>query len=110
ERRGTPTARGTGRLMVPGPGRTGPGARRHADAHADVLSPGPVPRRGHTADAAGRRRPDHQGDRRRVPRPRGDHGAADQPGQGEAQGPRRTVLAPAGRWWRAAAVGAARAV
>ena len=111
ERRGAPAARGTGRLLVAGPGRAGPGARRHADAHADVLSSGPVPRCRDTAHAARRRRPHHPRDRGRVSRPRGDHGAADQPGQGEAQGLRRAVHAAATGWWRrTAAFGAARAV
>ena len=41
------------------------------------------------ADAARGRRPDHRRDRPRVPGARGDHGAADQPGQAAHQGGRR---------------------
>ena len=41
---------------------------------------------GRRADAARGRRPDHAADRDGLPRPRGDHGAADQPGQAADRG------------------------
>ncbi len=62
------------------------------------------------ADPAGGRRPDHSRDRRRVPGPRDDDGAADQPRQAAHPGIRCAVLAACRR--RGAdgqnAVGAAR--
>ena len=49
-----------------------------------LLPPGADAGVGDRADAARRRRPHHRRDRARVPRARGDDGAADQPGQGDA--------------------------
>ena len=88
----------------------GSGPRRHADPHVHVLPPVAHAGVGDPADAAGGRRPHHPRDRRRVPRPRGDDGPADQPGQGQGQGVRRAVRAPARPSERAgaAAIGAAR--
>ena len=50
--------------------------------------PSLTPALGHPAHAPRGRRPDHPRDRCRVPGPRGDHGPADQPGQGQDQGAR----------------------
>ena len=84
---------------------------RHADAAVPVLPPGALAAVAGRAHAAGRRRPDHRGDRPRVPRPRGDDGAAHQPGEAADQGDRQPVRAAAGgRAGRAAGRRAARAV
>ena len=87
------------------------GRRRHADAAVPVLPSralAGVPARAH---AARRRRSDHGGDRPSVPRPRGDDGAAHQPGEATHQGDRRIVShAARARAGRPAARRAPRAV
>ena len=63
--------------------RAGPGprARRHPPALLPLRPPLPDPRLRRRADPPRGRRPHHPADRRGLPRPRGDHGAADQPGE-----------------------------
>ncbi len=108
---------GAGRLVVTdGPARPGarrgcPGPGRHADPHVHVLPPVALPGRGHPAHAARGRRPDHAGDRGRVPGAGTDHGTADQPGQGHPESLWRAIHAAApGPAGRAAPVRAARPV
>ena len=66
--------------------------RRHAHPAVHVLPPGVVAAVADRADAAGRRRPHHGGDRPRVPGPRGDDDPPDHPGQADDQGERAAVL------------------
>ena len=75
-------------LAVRGRAARRPGARhrRHAAALLPVRAPDPARGLGRRPDAARGRRPDHAADRDGVPRPRGDHGAADQPGQAADRG------------------------
>ena len=70
---------------------------RHADAPVPVLPPGADAGLRDRADAARGRRPDDRGDRPRVPRARGDDGAADLPGQAADRGLRRAVPDADGR-------------
>ena len=79
---------------VPRPRSPWPHRRRHPHAAVPVLPPGadaPVAGR---ADPAGRRRPVDRRDRPGLPRARGDHGAAHQPGEATHQGG-RSQLRPA---------------
>ena len=76
------------------------GGRRHALRALLLLSPRARARVPGRADAARRRRPHHPRDRRRVLRPRGDDGAADQPRQAH---PARAQPGPARRPGRRAA-------
>ena len=65
--------------------RSGAGHRRHPRAVFPVRASVPVRVVGCRADAAGGRRSDDPADRNGVPRPRGDHGTADQQGQAQRQ-------------------------
>ena len=67
------------------------GARRHARPAVHVLPSRAHAAVGDRAHAARGGRPHDRRDRQRVPGPRGDHGPADQPRQGEHQGLRRRV-------------------
>ena len=83
----------------PPPGRHG-GGRRHPLPALLLLPPRPRARLPGGADPARRRRPHHARDRRRLLRPRGDDGAADQPRQAH---PARAPPGPARRPRRRAA-------
>ena len=72
--------------------RGGTRARRPAAADLHLLPSGAGPRRAGGADPAPARRPQHGGDRPRLPGPRADDGAAAGPGQG--QDPRRADPVP----------------
>ena len=83
----------------PAAARAGAGARAADDTLALMFMcchPALTPRLGDRADPARGRRPDHGRDRRRLPRPRGDDGAADQPRQADDQGLAGAVRMPAG--------------
>ena len=80
-------------------GRHG-GGRRHAVPALLLLPPGPRARLPGGIDPARGRRPHHARDRRRLLRPGGDDGAADQPGQADPAG---TPPGPARRPRRRAA-------
>jgi predicted RNA polymerase sigma factor len=58
--------------------------------------PALTPAVGHRAHASRGGRPDHGGDRQRLPRPRGHHGAADQPRQARIKSSKTPFSMPAG--------------
>ena len=66
-------------------------SRRAARAALHLLSPGARARGPGRADAADARRPDHRGDRPRLPGPEGDDGQAAGPGEAQDQGRRDPV-------------------
>ena len=74
------------------PGRHVGSRRRSPAPGVHLLPPGARPRGAGGADAAHARRPDDAGDRARLPRAGGDHGAAA--GAGQAQDPRRRDPVP----------------
>ena len=78
-------------------GRDGRGddSRRAARARLHLLPPGARRRGAGGAHAAHARRADHRRDRARVPRPRGDDGAAARPREEEDQGRRDPLPRPA---------------
>ena len=69
--------------------------RRAAEPDLRLLPPGARDRGAGGADAAHARRPDHRGDRARVPRPRADDGAAARAGEEEDPRGRDPVPRPA---------------
>ena len=74
--------------------RPGAGPRRHAGRSSSCAATRAVPGVRRRPHAAGPGRPHHPRDRGRVPRPRGDHGPAHQPGQAHRGRVRSAVRAP----------------
>ena len=94
QRRGAPATGGPGCVVVTGAARPRIGTGRHPGPLLHVLPPRLGAGVGRRPHAAGRGRAHDEGDRGRLPRPRGDDGPAGQPGQAHHGRLRRAVRTP----------------